>query len=147
MNIIQINYHLEYLIKKLSQKNQEEIKSECLKIVHKYSMFMNGNKNHLKDFDDKKITIYGLLDQLFSDISNTIMMNQGISPVSSITPAHIVAPALPVFPQGAAPAPLPAPLPGAAPAPLPAPGPMNVPVVGLNHIQELFSDLCKIAYF
>ena len=109
MNIGQLSYNFEYLLEEIKNKNQTcVLKMECLKLVHKYSMYFNGNKNYFEDYADKKMTSFGLLSQLVSDIINNLS--------------------------------------GAANAPA---VPIQVPVgmrIELFTIQELCTDLCKLAY-
>lgn len=75
MNTQQIEFNLKFLVDEIRKKNQEEIKTICLKTIHRYSMYFIGNRNHLQQFQENKITIFGLLDQLVTDITN-ILTNQ-----------------------------------------------------------------------
>lgn len=86
MNIQQIEFNLKFLVDEIRKKNQEEIKTICLKTIHRYSMYFIGNRNHLQQFQENKITIFGLLDQLVTDISN-ILTNQYGPPGSVV--AHL----------------------------------------------------------
>ena len=77
MNIQQIEYNFRFLLDEIQKKNQEEIKTGCLKIVHRYSMYFNGNRNYLQLFQENKITIFGILDQLVSDLCHTLTNQYG----------------------------------------------------------------------
>jgi hypothetical protein len=73
MNVIQLQHNLNHLLCEVKKKNQEEIKRECLKLIHRYCIYFIGNKNYLQDYNDNKITLLGILDQLIIDICQTFV--------------------------------------------------------------------------
>lgn len=77
MNVAQIQYHLRHIVKQIANKNRGEIESECLRVIHKYSMYFIGNKDYLQDYQDNKITFFGLLSQLVEDICITLANQYG----------------------------------------------------------------------
>jgi hypothetical protein len=133
MNIIQLQYNLEFLLDVIRKQNQEEIKLRCLKVIHLYSIYLIGNRNYLKQYQENKITIFGILDQLISDVCHTLNNQYGPGCVPAQVPPAV--PPVPLPPAIAAPVP-PAPLP---PAPLP-------PVLTMNVIQSLCDEMSKLAY-
>ncbi len=94
--MIQIQYHLEDLINNINLKyqNNKIEEKDCIRLIHKYCMYFLGNKNHLKDYRDNKITIIGLMYQLIDDICN----NQSYAPASVPVPSPVPVPQAPAPP-------------------------------------------------
>jgi hypothetical protein len=72
MNITQLQYNLEYLLNLIRKKNQEEIEIGGLKIIHRYSIYFIGNRNYIQHYQENKITLFGILDQLISDLCHAL---------------------------------------------------------------------------
>lgn len=72
MNVQQFQNNLDYLLNEIQNKPQHEIKIQCLRFIHQYSIYFIGNKNYLQDYQENKITLFGVLDQLIKDFCNTL---------------------------------------------------------------------------
>jgi len=160
MNIIQVEHNINYLLERIWNKQQtENFQQKCFKIIHKYAMYFTGDKNHLQDYKENKITLMGLFHILTTDIIHTFKQDRGHVPSCTSPSCHVPpgAAPLPVAPVLAAPV-LTAPLPVAPvlTAPLPVapvpPGPaVHVALPGNNRlkdeiIHEFISDLIDLLY-
>ena len=55
MNVGQLQYNLEFLLDQIRKKNQDEVKTGCLKMIHRYSIYFLGNRNYLQQYQEERI--------------------------------------------------------------------------------------------
>jgi hypothetical protein len=137
-NNIQIIHNIEHLFEMIKNKEQSELfKTSMLKVVHKYAKYFSGNRNHFQEYSQNRITVFGLISQLKTDIVENIRQHDLVCPCGAQN-CHVPGPAVP----------------GPAVPGLPVPGPLpnnnnNVqqpPRMDGIVLSAFINDLVELAY-
>jgi hypothetical protein len=84
MNYQQLEFTIEYLFHMMRQKLEgEHDPNKFLQFIYQYSIYFIGNRNYLVDYEEKRITMSGLLFQLKQDLIQHLRGPVASGPVAS----------------------------------------------------------------